>query len=56
MRDVMDLGMVSKDGYLMLREDLQELLAKKKYQEQQLLLEKAFEKKHLLQNQLQNNE
>lgn len=55
MRTVMDLGMVSKDGRLMSPQELQELLAKKKYQEQQLLMEKAFEKKHLLQQQIQSN-
>ena len=56
MRAVMDLGMVSKDRGLMSPEDVRELLAKKKFEEQQLLLERAFEKKHLLQQQLQSNE
>lgn len=56
MRAVMDLGMVSKDKGLMSPEDVRELLAKKKYKEQQLVLERAFEKKHLLQQQLQTNE
>ena len=54
-RSVMDLGMVSKDKGLISPEDVRELLAKKKFQEQQLLLERAFEKKHLLQQQLQSN-
>lgn len=56
MRAVMDLGMVSKDKGLMSPEDVRELLAKKKFKEQQLVLERAFEKKHLLQQQLQINE
>lgn len=56
MRAVMDLGMVSKDKGLMSPEDVRELLAKKKYKEQQLVLERAFEKKHLLQKQLESNE
>lgn len=55
MRAVMDLGMVSKDKGLMSPEDVRELLAKKKFKEQQLVLERAFEKKHLLQQQLQTN-
>lgn len=55
MRAVLDLGMVSKDKGLMSPEDVRELLAKKKYKEQQLVLERAFEKKHLLQQQLQTN-
>lgn len=56
MRAVLDLGMVSKDKGLMSPEDVRELLAKKKYKEQQLVLERAFEKKHLLQKQLESNE
>lgn len=56
MRAIMDLGMVSKDKGLMSPEDVRELLAKKKYKEQQLVLERAFEKKHLLQKQLESNE
>lgn len=56
MRAVMDLGMVSKDKGLMSPEDVRELLAKKKFKEQQLVLERAFEKKHLLQKQLESNE
>lgn len=56
MRAVMDLGMVSKDKGLMSPKDVRELLAKKKYKEQQLVLERAFEKKHLLQKQLESNE
>lgn len=52
MRMVMDLGMVSKDKGFMSLEDMHKLFAKKKAKEQQLLLERAFERKHFLEAQL----
>lgn len=56
MRIAMNLGMVSNDGFFLTQDEIKEIVEKKKYQEQQFLLEKVFESKHLLDQQMKLNE